>query len=49
MLGPTDRIISASYFSALGLPMASGRDFTVAEEQATNAPSVAIIDTVLAN
>ncbi len=48
MFGPTYRIISANYFSAFGLPMVSGRDFTVAEEQSPNAPRVAIIDTVLA-
>ena len=46
--GPTYRIISANYFSALGLQMVSGRDFTAAEEQSPNAPGVAIIDTVLA-
>jgi predicted permease len=48
MFGPTYRIVSAGYFQALGLSMIKGRDFTVAEEQAPNAPRVAIIDTVLA-
>ena len=48
MSGPTYRIVSSNYFSALGLRMVSGRDFTIAEEQAPNAPRVAIIDTVLA-
>jgi predicted permease len=46
--GPTYRIISAGYFRSLGLQMLKGRDFSIGEEQAPNAPRVAIIDEVLA-
>lgn len=42
------RVIGAGYFEALGLAMARGREFTLVEEQSTDAPRVAIIDEVLA-
>ena len=38
------RIISADYFSALGLRMVRGREFTRAEEESASAPRVAIVD-----
>lgn len=40
--------IGADYFSAMGLPLLRGRAFTVTESQSPGAPSVAIIDEVLA-
>lgn len=46
--GPTYRIIGADYFRSLGLSMRKGREFTAAEEDAPDAPRVAIIDEVLA-
>jgi predicted permease len=44
----TYRIIGADYFASLGLKMVRGREFTRAEEEADNAPPVAIIDEALA-
>ncbi len=41
-------IVGADYFQTLGVPILRGRGFTLAEEQAAEAPSVAIIDDVLA-
>jgi hypothetical protein len=48
LYGPTYRIVSAGYFRSLGLQMLKGRDFSIGEEQAPNAPRAAIIDEVLA-
>ncbi len=45
---PTYRVISGGYFSALGLPMVRGREFTAEEEQSAEAPAVAIVDEALA-
>jgi predicted permease len=45
---PTYRIVTAGYFSALGLPLLRGREFTRQEEEFANAPGVAIIDEALA-
>jgi predicted permease len=41
-------IIGSDYFTALGLPILRGRDFTRAEETSASAPRVAIIDEPLA-
>ncbi|HYN07183.1 MAG TPA: ABC transporter permease [Vicinamibacterales bacterium] len=42
------RVIGADYFSALGLRMIGGREFTRAEETSGSAPRVAIVDEALA-
>jgi predicted permease len=44
----TYRIVGADYFTALGLRVVRGRDFTSAEESSAAAPRVAIIDALLA-
>jgi predicted permease len=44
----TYRIVTADYFSTLGLRMVRGREFTRTEEESASAPRVAIIDEVLA-
>jgi predicted permease len=41
-------IIGADYFATLGISMVRGREFTRAEEESPSAPSVAIVDEVLA-
>jgi predicted permease len=47
-LMPTYSIVSAGYFTAIGLPILRGRDFTAAEQRAGQGPRVAIIDEPLA-
>ena len=44
----TYRVIGADYFSALGLRMLRGREFTRAEEESASAPRVAIVDEAFA-
>ena len=44
----TYRVIGADHFTALGVPMIRGREFTRAEEESSAAPRVAIIDEALA-
>jgi predicted permease len=44
----TYRVIGADYFSALGLPMIRGREFTRAEEDSASAPRVAMVDEAFA-
>lgn len=44
----TYRIVSADYFRSLGLGMLRGREFTAREEDAPDAPRVAIVDAALA-
>jgi predicted permease len=44
----TSRVIAADYFATIGLEMARGREFTRTEEESATAPSVAIIDELLA-
>lgn len=41
---PTYTMVTADYFKAVGLAILHGRDFTSAEEAATSAPHVAIVD-----
>ena len=40
--------VGAEYFSAMGLPLLRGRDFTKSEAESPGAPPVAIVDDVLA-
>jgi predicted permease len=44
----TFRVVGAGYFAALGQPMVRGREFTAAEEQSADAPSVCVIDEAMA-
>jgi predicted permease len=44
----TYRVIGADYFSALGLRMLRGREFSRAEEESATAPRVAIVDEAFA-
>jgi predicted permease len=44
----TKRIVGAGYFATLGLRMVRGREFTRSEEESPDAPSVAIVDELLA-
>jgi predicted permease len=44
----TKRIIGSEYFATIGLGMIRGREFTRAEEESPEAPSVAIVDELLA-
>jgi predicted permease len=45
---PSYMIVGADYFRTLGLRMLRGREFTVAEEESSDAPRVAIINEPLA-
>jgi predicted permease len=45
---PSYMIVGTDYFKALGLSMLRGREFTVAEEESSEAPRVAIINEPLA-
>lgn len=44
----TLRIIGADYFATIGLDMVRGREFSRTEEESASAPSVAIVDELLA-
>jgi predicted permease len=47
-IGATFDVIGSDYFDTLGLRMARGREFTLAEEQTDSGPPVAIVDVQLA-